>query len=365
MSRVCWLAVLLACWTGTLQAQAVHLRLHVIRLADSDGSRAAAITPGQMLEWVSEANAALARSNAGIKLHFVATADGPDWEVMQNTALNRLASHGPGWGAANVIASQHYGKVVVFVRHGGADSATGNGFAFPPQSGKSVNFIALPGFSKTSIPMDAFTGPWVQNRWVFGHELGHYLGLGHTFPGWNDLDTDTHAKASAYIAAHGGSASALDGDSIPDTPPEAGTQYYRTHGWKMCSGPSSYAVVSSGSKQSSLTFAPMRSNMMSYFVCGAPRFTPGQVARIRQTLKLPGRSSVALSQAPSLDVVTTPAPKMRAAPPRTVIPDIKARDQSQVPPTATSRPAPRLRVPPPPPDSTRTPKPSPRDRSPG
>ena len=350
--------VLLLQATGTLQGQTVHLRLHVIRLSDDNGTRLAAITPPEMLLWVQEANAAFARSNAGIKLHFVATESGPDWEVMKHTTLNQLSSSGAGWSAANVVASQHYGKVVVFVRHGDSNTATGNGFAFPPQSGKSANFIALPGFTKTTIPKDAFSGPWVQNRWLFGHELGHYLGLGHTFPGWNDEGTDTDAEALAAINKAGGKLSGLDGDSVPDSPPDAGTAYYRLKGWKMCSGPASY-VIPAGSGKPGYTITPMRTNLMSYFVCGLPRITPGQVARIRQTLKGP-RSDVALSAAPSLDAVTQPAPNVEAVgKPALPARSIKAADQDKAPATV-ARPSPRLRIRPPPRDSQAVKRPAPK-----
>lgn len=349
--------VLLLQATGTLHGQTVHLRLHVIRLSDDNGSRLAAITPPEMLLWVQEANAAFARSNAGIRIHFHASADGPDWEVRKSTALNRLSSGGDGWTTANAVAAQHPAKVVVFVRHGADAGATGNGFAYPPQSGMKVDFVALPGFSKTTVPQDAFSGPWVQNRWLFGHELGHYLGLGHTFPGWNDLGTDTDAEALAMINKAGGKTAGLDGDSVPDSPPDAGTAYYKVKGWNMCSGPASY-VIPAGSGKPGYTIAPMRANMMSYFVCGSPRFTPGQLARIRQTLK-GSRSGVALSAPPALDLVTQPAPEVQAVPPKPGVPFIKARDQSKAP-TTVARPPSRLPVRPPPTDSQAVERPTPR-----
>lgn len=350
--------VLLLQATSTLQGQTVHLRLHVIRLSDDNGTRLAAITPPEMLLWVQEANAAFARSNAGIKLHFHASTDGPDWEVRKSTTLNRLGSNGDGWSAANAVAAQHPGKVVVLVRHGDAKDPTGNGFAYPPQSGMTVNFVALPGFSKTTVPKDAFSGPWVQNRWLFGHELGHYLGLGHTFPGWNDEGTDTDPEALAAINKAGGKLSGLDGDSVPDSPPDAGTAYYKLKGWKMCSGPASY-VIPAGSGKPGYTVTPMRTNLMSYFVCGLPRITSGQVARIRQTLNGP-RSGVALSAPPSLDVVTQPAPNVEAVDkPALPARSIKAADQDKAP-TTVARPSPRLRIRPPPQDSEAVRRPAPR-----
>jgi len=36
-------------------------------------------------------------------------------------------------------------------------------------------------------------------------------------------------KAAQYIANHGGTPKALDGDGIPDTPSEAGTLFYQNN----------------------------------------------------------------------------------------------------------------------------------------
>ena len=206
-------AVLLPLASAAGPAQTVHLRVHAIKVSNTDGTRPAKITPNEVSQWVKTANTIFGASGAGIVLHFVADANGPDWEVMNNTTLNRLSSFGAGWSTANAIAAKYPKKVVVFFRHGDSTNASGNGFAFPPQSGKKVEFVAMPGFTVTGVPIDDPQGPFKQNDGIFAHELGHYLGLGHTFPGWNDLATDTDAEIWKYIVAKGGKASALDGDS--------------------------------------------------------------------------------------------------------------------------------------------------------
>lgn len=86
------LAALLFCTPLSAPAQTIYLRIHAVRLSDDDGGRAAAITPVQVSDWVKEANAIFARSNAGIRLYFKADSSGPDWQVVKSTVLNRLSS---------------------------------------------------------------------------------------------------------------------------------------------------------------------------------------------------------------------------------------------------------------------------------
>jgi hypothetical protein len=285
------------------------LRVHAIKVADDDGGRAANITPQQVKAWVDKANSIYA--TAGVQFQFDPDPNGSDWSTLNNTTINNLSSsNSAAWEMANALAAQYPRSLVVFFRYGTGATPTGNGFAFPPQSGLITNFVAMPGFNNTSV----ITGKdaanqwiWQQNIWLFAHEVGHYLGLYHTFIGWTDSATDTPDKARRYIVASElRSERSLDGDGMGDTPPDAGTAFYINQGWDPCRGHDSYTIdgiYTSGRPEHirevpfTYTFRPDRHNAMSYFACDPMHFTPMQIDLMRQTLQ--GRLAQELRTAPA------------------------------------------------------------------
>lgn len=71
------------------------------------------------------------------------------------------------------------------------------------------------------------------------HEVGHYLGLFHTHPGWGTSDlypssADTAAKAEQalvdFAAAHGGAPGAFNGDLLSETNPDCCRNIYDLRG---------------------------------------------------------------------------------------------------------------------------------------
>jgi hypothetical protein len=89
-------------------------------------------------------------------------------------------------------------------RHGRGRQPTGAGFSWV-----DYDFVVMPGFEVTTI-----CGR--QNIGVFSHEVGHYLGLSHTFA----REFETVAQADEWLRDHKGQVSSFDGDGLSDTPPD-------------------------------------------------------------------------------------------------------------------------------------------------
>jgi hypothetical protein len=197
--------VLLWFWlTGSLRT----LRLHAVEVANDDGTHQVGITPNQVRRWAEQANRVFA--SAGVQFLFVPETSGPDWSTVRSTVLNSLQVR-PGRPGeqdqeqGNAVARSHRGKVTVLFRAGPPPRCTSRGFA-----DIGCEFVIMPGFDDTVV-----CGHQDINQ--FSHQLGHYLGLDHTF---KQTFPNEAAAARALSDAGGDPALAFDGDGLADTPPD-------------------------------------------------------------------------------------------------------------------------------------------------
>lgn len=207
------------------------VRVHFIRVSDDDGGRTANITPSQAADWVARANQIFAQTS--VQLLYDPAADFSDFK---STMLNNMSgSNDANWSQsralADFVASFYYsGKMVVFVRQ------AGGGFSW-----WDLNFVAMPAYSTYHCGS--------LNTSLFAHEIGHYLGLWHTFP------TDPFASVSAaeqYFINNGKDPAIFDGDGLPDTLSDPGIRTLE------CGSTSSVTLAG-------VTFQLPRDNLMSYY----------------------------------------------------------------------------------------------------
>ena len=230
----------------------VDLRLHIIPLTDTqldangNPTHPYDITPQEFADLVVRVTWSF--EGTGIRLLFDPA---NDWEPMADTQLNTDAPGNRDRG--NQIAASIPGKIVCFLRWGPYPQPTGNGNAYPPPGAgpkpPSVddvvqNYVALPNRIAPNFQLlNQGNGSFV------AHELGHYFGLYHTFPGWTDrrgpiygqIPGDNIPSQQAadqglidYIAANGGTLNALDGDLLSDTAPDPSPVLYGAHQQDIC-----------------------------------------------------------------------------------------------------------------------------------
>lgn len=248
------------------------IRIHAIPLTDADGGRACKVTAPEFAEAVAGVNEIYAP--ADIRFDFNPDRD---WHPRRDTSLNSLQNGGSQWWKeANRVAAKHRGRLVVFLRWGNKmDKPASNWFAYPPDTGQAIPpSVSLPTANVDFVATGNQTTQFENSSGVFAHEIGHYLGLFHTHPGWGFTATDT-IRGLVTAAGRAG----LDGDLLSDTPPDPGVTYYRDEvSTDICGGPASFTI-------DGRAFSPDRSNVMSYFRCPPVRFSPQQIAVMRQTLR--------------------------------------------------------------------------------
>jgi hypothetical protein len=237
--------------------------------------------------WVDEANDVFAGAN--IRLDFDPSPGSADWQHHASTLINSMSGvDHPQWSqqraAANAVAAATPAKLVTFFRWGPGAGPTGGAFSWT-----DYNFVAMTGFNNTFVC-------GVQNIGLFAHEVGHYLGLAHTFgPAF-----DTAAQAQSYFLANGRNPAVFDGDGRSDTPPDPLVNSLACH-------PGESLTVGG-------TVLPLpRTNIMSYYeprsdVSSSQAWTMRQTLQIRTqqslTQMVPGASATAV-EAEALSLAVT------------------------------------------------------------
>lgn len=181
----------------SLMEEWIVVPMRAYRVADDDGGRAAHITAAQVATWVQRANQIYAVAKIYIDYD-----PATDFASTNQTLINQMGGDSDAqWiaerDAANAVAAEHPNEMTVLFRWGPGDSPSGGGFSWT-----SYNFVIMPGFNDTGLCGH-------QNIDILAHEVGHYLGLRHTF-----TEHATVAAAESALTAAGNNPSVFEGDGL-------------------------------------------------------------------------------------------------------------------------------------------------------
>lgn len=250
------------------------LPILAIRLRDTDATNQSPITAAEIATWVDTAN--IAWTKRGYKFTFDAS---KDFHTASSTILNTQEPSTAYDNVANLLGwlvdSQRRRIIVLFRARGGGGWSWG-----PPTS-----YVSMPSFTNTSIGKPSAGSP---NYTLLSHEVGHYLGLAHTFPGFacegntppcNACTVVTLANADADA---GGQVTGTD-DDIGDTPADPRAD---------CAATTSLTCPGGSVTVNAQTFNPPWNNVMTYHDCMPEELTADQARAVKKTLEHANRQNI-------------------------------------------------------------------------
>jgi hypothetical protein len=250
-----WVTPVLVGWAGIGEEPVMRVGVQAVQVMDDDGGRPARVTAANVTEWIAFTNRSFAP--AGIEFEF--RGDDTDYCVLRDTVINDMTGGGEGWAEtrkrANEVAAKHPDRLVIFFRHGPGPDATGGGFSWT-----DLNFVGMFGWEDGSHCGHPHTD-------AVAHEIGHYLGLPHTFA----VEPFQNAgQAEAYFVQHGRDPNVFDGDGFADTLPDPGCRPLE------CERTQNITL-------DGVEFPLPRRNLMSYYD-ERDTLSPEQIARVRWVL---------------------------------------------------------------------------------
>ncbi len=248
------------------------IHIQAVVLSDDNGSNTSSITREQIRIWVDEANKVWAPQ---AKIFFVfddapGSTDVSSWSsTVLNTEPANDAEDSLYSARANLVAKVLYPHrlVVLFRKRGNP------GWSWGPQTNF---FVSMPEYTSGGI-YKPLSGGTLRNDTLLSHELGHYMGLAHTFPGADcseltPLESDGDADGQRPNKTN---------DDVLDTNADMSDVCYPTNSL-MC--------VGGGALYNDFSWLPPWNNVMSYHDCLPEDFSPGQIAVIDLTLTDSNRS---------------------------------------------------------------------------
>lgn len=237
-----------------------NIRIHAIRVSNDDGSFPPDISTGDLGKWVDYANSVYAA--AGVKF----ISDVEDFSDLRSTAINLIDSDEVSykWAVQKMLldneAANYPDRLVIFFVYGDtADVPRGGGFSW-----LHYNFVVMPGFHSATICGH-------QNITMLAHELGHYLGLVHTFEE-TFTSRDTLLKRIAQYGIE-----YMDGDALSSTPLDPAL--YEAMECYDATGLNDTIYLNG------VLYHVPRSNIMSYYDYPYMTITDEQIEIIHRTLR--------------------------------------------------------------------------------